>query len=484
MRKTHFENNETGSFVKPLILVVDDEESVRESFRLALQDYYELVFAEDSKTTIQILKSQTFDLCLLDIMLPDGSGLDLLRQIKRRDESIEVIMVTALTGVDTALDAMKSGAYDYITKPYKIAELYELIKRVLAKKALEKENRFLREELASRKPICLLGNSNAVQEVIKQISSVSKTESPLLIRGELGSGLEEVAREIHSQSPRQRGPFITLSCGSLSKSQIEKDVFGEEGDEGKNRSSQIGKLEFANNGTFFLEQVDRLPLEMQEKIFKVFSGKKMIRMSGHTSLVVDVRVIASTDTDLLAEVEKGNFRKDLYQFFSAFSIVLPALRERREDIISLVDYFLKVTNQKAKIHVKNIQKEAIQFLTQYSWPGNIKELENSVEMMVLFAGKETLSIEDIPIDILVKQIDLAKTKEEAKLSLKRVRRQFERQFIRKVLERTRGNQTLTAATLGLHRNTLIWKLKELNLEDDYKRIVKKRREHGIGFRNL
>ncbi len=470
--------------MKPLILIVDDEESVRESFRLALQDYYELAFAEDAKATIRILKNQTFDLCLLDIMLPDGSGLDLLRQIKRRDESIEVIMVTALTGVDTALDAMKAGAYDYITKPYKIAELYELIKRVLAKKALEKENQFLREELGLKKPASLLGNSKAVQEVIKQISKVSKEETPVLIRGEMGSGLEEVAREIHSKSPRHRGPFITLFCGSLSKGQIEKDLFGEEGDEGKNHTAQIGRLEFANTGTFFFEQVDRLPLEIQEKIVKVFSGKKMFRLGGHVSLPVDVRVIVSTDTDLQAEVEKGKFRKDFYQFLNVSSIQLPPLRERQEDIPVLVDYFLKMTNQKAKIHVKSIQKEAIQFLTHYGWPGNIKELESSVEMMVLFAGKEILSIEDIPIDILVKQIDLAKTKEEAKLSLKRVRRQFERQFIRRVLERTRGNQTLTAATLGLHRNTLIWKLKELNLEDDYKRIVKTRREHGIGFRNL
>jgi DNA-binding NtrC family response regulator len=417
-------------------------------------------------------------------MLPDGSGLDLLRQIKRRDESIEVIMVTALTGVDTALDAMKLGAYDYITKPYKLDELYELIKRVLAKKSLEKENHFLREELASKKPISLLGSSKAVQEIIKQISAISKMESPVLIRGEMGSGLEEVAREIHSQSPRRRGPFITLSCGFLSKNQFEKELFGEEGIEEKNRSPQIGKLEFANGGTFFLEQIDRMPLEIQEKVLKVFLGKKMFRVGSHASLALDLRVIVSTDTDLPAEVEKGNFRKDLSQFLNSFSIVLPALRERREDIPGLVDYFLKVTNQKAKIQVKNIQKEAIQFLTQYSWPGNLKELENSIEMMVLFAGKDTLTIEDIPLDILVKQIDLAKTKEEAKLSLKRVRRQFERQFIRKILERTRGNQTRTAATLGLHRNTLIWKLKELNLEDDYKRIVKKRREHGIGFRNL
>lgn len=470
--------------MKPVILIVDDEESVRESFRLALQDDYELVFAEDAKATLRILKGQTFDLCLLDIMLPDGSGLDLLRQIKRRDESIDVIMVTALTGVDTALDAMKLGAYDYITKPYKIDELYELIKRVLTKRALEKENRFLREEIGLKKPVVLMGTSRVTQDLVKKIAGVAKADLPVLIQGEMGSGVEEVAREIHSQSLRSRGPFITFHCSSFSKGQLEKELFGEEGDESKNKSPQIGKLEFADGGTFFLEQVDRLPLETQDKLTRVFTEKKMLRLGSQVSVGLDIRVIASTDVELSSNLDKGNFRRDLHQFLNTFSIALPPLRARQEDIPDLIDYFLKIANQKAKVAVKTIQKDAIQFLTQYNWPGNLKELENSIEMMVLFAGKETLTLEDIPLDILVKQIDLAKTKEEAKLSLKRVRRQFERQYIRKVLERTRGNQTRTAATLGLHRNTLIWKLKELNLEDDYKRIVRKRREHGVGFRNL
>ena len=473
-----------GWLVKPVILIVDDEESVRESFRLALQDEYHLAFAEDAKATLRILKSQTFDLCLLDIMLPDGSGLDLLKQIKRRDETIDVIMVTALTGVDTALEAMKSGAYDYITKPYKIDELYELIKRVLAKRSLEKENRFLREEISAKKPVCLLGGSKAIQELGKKISAAAKSDSEVFLQGEMGSGVEEVAREIHNQSPRNRGPFITVSCGSFSKAQLEKELFGEEGDETKGKSPQIGKLEFADGGILFLNQVDRLPAEIQEKLLKALSDRKIYRTGSQVSVPLDIRVVASSDADMAALLSRGTFRKDLHQFLNAFSLTLPPLRERREDIAELVDYFLKLANQKTKIPVKIIQKEAVQFLTQYAWPGNLKELENSIEMMVLFGGKETLTIEDIPLDILVKQIDLAKTKEEAKLSLKRVRRQFERQYIRKILERTRGNQTRTAATLGLHRNTLIWKLKELNLEEDYKRIVKKRRERGVGFRNL
>lgn len=470
--------------MKPLLLIVDDEESVRESFRLALQDEYDLAFAEDAQKTLKILKTKTFDLCLLDIMLPDGSGLDLLRQIKRRDESIDVIMVTALQGIDTALEAMKSGAYDYITKPYKIEELYQLIRRVLTKRGLEKENRFLREEMNRRKPVSLSGESKVLQETAKKITAAAKTDAAVLITGEMGIGAEEAAREIQNQSSRPKGPFVTVACGSLSKGQFDKELFGEEGDEAKGKQPQIGKLEFADKGFLFLDQVDRMPVEIQDRLLKALTDKRMSRMGSQASIPLDLRVIASTETDLSPLVESAAFRKDFHQYLRAYSLVLPPLRERKEDIPGLIDYFLKVANQKAKVPVKTIQKDAIQFLTQYAWPGNMRELENSIEMMALFAGKETLTLEDIPLDILVKQIDLAKTKEEAKLSLKRVRRQFERQYIRKVLERTRGNQTRTAATPGLHRNTLIWKLKELNLEDDYKQIVKKRREHGVGFRNL
>ena len=252
--------------MKPVLLIVDDEESVRESFRLALQDDYNLTFAEDAKTTLRILKSQSFDLCLLDIMLPDGSGLDLLRQIKRRDESIDVIMVTALTGVDTALDAMKMGAYDYITKPYKIDELYELIKRVLIKRALQKENRFLREEMDHRKPVSLIGTSKALQELVQKIAGVAKAELPVLISGEMGSGVEEAAREIHAQSLRAKGPFIVVSCASLPKNHLERELFGEEGEEAKNKQPQIGKLEFCRQGnSLFGSSRDRsLLLDLQE----------------------------------------------------------------------------------------------------------------------------------------------------------------------------------------------------------------------------
>jgi DNA-binding NtrC family response regulator len=470
--------------VKPIILIVDDEESVRESFRLALHDDYSLLFAEDIKSTLRILKSRAFDLCLLDILLPDGSGIDLLRQIKRRDESIDVIMVTALQGVESALDAMKLGAYDYITKPYKLEELYQIIQRVLAKRALEKENRALREGMDRREAVGLTGQSKSLQAMRAKISDAAKTGLPVLLTGEMGSGIEEVAREIHAQSPNNGGAFTTVSCADLKKGNVETELFGKAGDETQNKPSQIGKLEFAEGGTLFLNQVDRLPPEIQDKLFKALSDKKMTQAGSHVVLPVRTRVVASLSPECDSGAEKATLRKEFHQYLSAIVLAVPPLRERREDIPELIRCFLKTSNQKARVPVKTIQNEAIQYLTRYGWPGNLSELENSVEMMVLFAGKDTLTIEDIPLDILVKQIDLARTKEEAKLSLKRVRRQFERQFIRKVLEKTRGNQTRSAATLGLHRNTLIWKLRELNLEVDYRAIVKKRREQKIGFRGL
>jgi len=468
--------------MKPVLLIVDDEESVRASFRLVLKDDYELAFAADCKQTLQILKNQTFDLCLLDIMLPDGTGIDLLRQIKRKDDSLDVIMVTALQGVDTALEAMKLGAYDYLTKPYRVDELLELVRRVLKKRDLEKENKFLRAEMDKRKPASLIGESRPLLELLEKAKRLALADVPVLLMGEVGTGVEEVARLIHEQSHFQKGAFIKINCAALTPGQAESELFGRERRGSKEGGLQIGKLEFAQGGTLFLEQADRLPPAIQDKLLQVFVWKKVTRVDGETALPANFRVVASVTLDQARKQAEG-LKEEFLGFFGEFVLRVPPLAERKRDIPELIQHFLKTSNQKAKVPVKSLTPEAVQFLTEYPWPGNVRELENSVEMMVLFAGKETLTIDDVPLDILIKQIDLAETKKEAKLSLKRARRQFERQYIRKVLEKTRGNQTRTASTLGLHRNTLIWKLRELSLEDDYKRIVQKRRERGLGFRD-
>lgn len=466
------------------LLIVDDEESVRESFRLALQDKYQLTFAEDIKSALKALKLRDYDLCLLDILLPDGSGLDLLKQAKRRDETLDVIMVTALQGVDTALDAMKLGAYDYVTKPYKLDDLYAVIHRALMKRKLERENRYLREERQHHQPLVFLGSSPVLREFRLKVEGMAGADFPVLMTGETGSGQEDIAREIHRLSPRSRGPFIRLDGSSVPRGHWEVELFGWESDDSRKQTSQIGKLDFAQGGTLFLDQADSMPAQVQDRLAKTLTEKRFNRLDSKASQSLDIRLIASLEGDYPSFPSSIPLRRELLQLLKTFSLAIPPLRERKEDLPELIHQFLKNANQRASVQVKALQKDAMQLLVKYPWPGNLREMEAVLEMMVLFAGKENLGLEDVPLDLLVKQIDLAPTREEAKISLKRVRHQFERQYIRKVLERTRGNQTRTAATLGLHRNTLIWKLKDLNLEEDYRQIVKKRRDRGIGFKDL
>ena len=267
--------------------------------------------------------------------------------------------------------------------------------------------------------------------MLEKISELAKADLPVLLSGETGSGLEDVAREIHEQSRRHPGAFIAVSCATLGKGNAETVFFGKTGNDARHTSARAGKLERAEGGSLFLDQIDRLVPDAQDKLFKALASGKITRAGSQAVVPFDTRVIASCGPSFDANSEKNTLRKDFHHFLGALALSVPPLRERREDIPEIIHYFIR------------------QYLMRYGWPGNLEELKNIIELMVLFAGKETLTLDDIPMDILVKQIELARTKEEAKHSLKRMRRHFERQFIRKVLERTRGNQTRTAATLGL-----------------------------------
>ncbi len=464
--------------MKPALLIVDDEESVRESFRMVLQNDYDLAFAEDAKSTLRLLKKQTFNLCLLDIMLPDGSGLDLLRQMKRLDESIDVIMVTALQGVETGLNAMKGEARDYITKPFNIEELRGLIKKVLSKKTMEMKKNAL-SELGASEILWLKGPSKAVRDLARKMGRMAFSKKPVCLIGERGSGVEEAAREIHLKSRRAQGPFVTLNC-ALPENILERELFGGETD---GKIPQIGKLEFADKGTLFLKQIDRMPLSIQEKLMAVFNHKSLLSRESGTRIRPDIRVVGSSEMDLITKFSRRFFTDDFYRFITSSFLLVPPLRERKKDIPFLVGRVLETANAKAKIPVKTISKEALRLLTGYPWPGNVAELEKSVETMVLFAGKDTLGMDDIPLDILIRQMDTAKNKQTVKVSIKQLQRQFERIYIRKVLERNLGNQNRAARDLGLHRNTLIGKIKELSLEKEVWQIVRARRKRGIGFQN-
>jgi two-component system response regulator AtoC len=460
--------------VKPVLLIVDDEESVRESFRQVLQNDYDLVFAEDAKSTLRLLKTQTFNLCLLDIMLPDGSGLDLLRQMKRRDESIDVIMVTALQGVQTGLDAMKGKAKDYITKPFQIDELRGLIKKTLAKRSLEKEV----PPSYELKPLCLTGTSRRIQELIKKMKKMVSSARPLCLVGERGSGVEEIAREIHSKSQRAQGPFVTLNC-SLPEALLERELFG---GETEGRLPQVGKLEFADKGTLFLKQIDRLPLGIQEKLLEVLPGKTLRSQESATRLKLDIRLIGSSDVKLAVPHSKRFFTKNFYRFLTQSIVSVPPLRERKIDIPLLMSRVIETVPGKTSVQM--FEKEALHLLIRYPWPGNVTELESTLKTMVFFAGKDTLTLDDIPFDILIQQMNMGESKKAFKISVKQLQRQFERIYIRKSLERNRGNQSRVAKELGLHRNTLIDKIKQLNLENDIKKMIQKRRLKDMPLRHV
>ncbi len=470
--------------MKAHLLIVDDEESVRESFRLALKEMYDLTFAEDFKSGLKAIKQREYDLYLLDILLPDGSGLDLLKQVKRRDEGLDVIMVTALKDSDTGLESMKNGAYDYLTKPYKLEELYAVIQRALGKRNLEKEIRYLKQDHQDDSHFVFLGSSPEIKVLRKKIEGIAREDVPVLMTGEPGCGQEAIAREIHRQSARSKGPFIRLNASSVIRNHWDGELFGLEGPDSPKKESQIGKLDFANDGTLFLDHAEFIPDPIQTKLSKVLREKKFIRLNSKAAQDLDVRVIASIETRQPLPTGSHPLRREFFQHLNGAALEIPSLRERKGDVQELILQCLKNVRQRTRTGAKAFHKDALQYLTQYPWPGNLLEMESIVEMMAFFAGKEELGLEDIPIDLLLKQIDLAPSRKDPKISLKRVRNQFERQYVRKILEHTRGNQTRTAASLGLHRNTLIWKLRELNLEEDYRQIVIQRRARGIGFKGL
>jgi DNA-binding NtrC family response regulator len=445
--------------MKHHLLIVDDEEGVREAFRMALQDRYRLKFAANAKETLKALKEDRFDLCLLDIMLPDGSGLDLLRQVKRRDPAIEVIMVTALQGVETALEAMKGRAHDYITKPFRVDQLLVKIRELLERREEGQEGPDEEKGLKQWR------DEAAIAPVIKKsLEKAARQGAPVWLTAPMNNGTDRVAWFLHGKSARSQGPFVVLDCASLTPQELELELFGEDR---KNRAPSVGKVEFASGGTLFLAGADRLPAGTQSRLaehFKAIPG-------GGTFL------IASGAEEPKTRPKDAILERDFADLFVSSRVALPALSERSGEIPDLIQRYLRMS----KARVKGIEKEALQALVQYPWPENLDELQKCLETMVHYAQKGTLGPEDIPLDFFLKMMEVSSTGKQSKHLLRKVNRQFERKYILRVLENSKGNQTRTAKVLGLHRNTILQKLKELNLEADYRRIVQERRKARVGY---
>lgn len=438
------------------ILIVDDEASIRNSLQGWFKmDGYRAEVAEDAYEALKKLQEGSFDIVLVDIKMPEMDGIELQKKIKEIDKNIITIIITAYATVETAIQAMKDGAFDYITKPIDPDELSRLIKKAIEQRRLIAENILLRgkiEELQSLDEI--IGESPQMKKVMEMVETVAGTDSTVMIRGESGTGKELIARAIHAKSRRRYFPIVTINCGAYPEGLLESELFGhEKGAFTGAMYTRKGKLEMANKGTLFLDEVGNISPKMQMDLLRVLETKKFTRLGGEKVIEVDFRVISATNRDLEQGIKDGSFREDLYYRLNVFTIFLPPLRERRTDIPLLAHYFLKKFSQSMNKDVREISGEALDVLMKYDWPGNVRELRNVIERaMVNVKGKR------IEVDDLFFTFGSPYPKSEGE-TLEDV----EKAHISKILQKTGWNITKAAEILKIDRVTLYNKIEKYRL---------------------
>lgn len=448
--------------MKPKILIVDDEPSVRESLQQMLsRDFFvsSVGCANDAK---ELWQKGSFDVVLLDILLPDSSGISLLKEFKRDSPNVPVIMITGTRQVKTAVEAMKLGAYDYLTKPFTMDELGSAINSALQSKTQEDEITKLikrsKEEIFFGN---IVGRSQKMLEVYKRIAQVMHTSTTVLIQGESGTGKELIARAIHYHGLRRDKPFIPIHIASLSENLLESELFGhEKGAFTGAIQTRQGIIEMANGGTVFLDEIGDVPSSVQVKLLRLLQEKEFRRVGGTRDIKVDVRFIAATNKDLWQLVRQGTFREDLYYRISVVPINVPSLRERPDDIPLLIYYFIEKfkKDKDIKIQVKGFTKETIELLKRYTWPGNVRELENLIEQLLLTTEHQWILPEDIPLYIHKNEIGLIR-----KDTLEDSLSDYERRLIEEALVKTNGVITKAAHLLGTTRRVLKYKMDKLGI---------------------
>jgi DNA-binding NtrC family response regulator len=444
---------------RPVILVVDDDPGVRESFRLILEDHYDVVDVPDGPSALDVVRASPMDLVLLDIRLPGMDGIEVLERIKTIDERVEVILVTAVKTVRTAVAAMKLGAFDYLTKPFEEDELLSLASRALERRTLEREVALLRSELARTRDLDeIVGKHPVMEKLHGLIAQVARTSTTVLITGESGTGKELVARAIHRHGPRREGPFVAVNPAAIVESLIESELFGHErGAFTGAHQRKLGKFELAQGGTMFLDEIGTLRAEVQAKLLRVLQEREIERVGGTRSIKIDVRVIAATNTNLKDAVGRGTFRDDLYYRLNVVPIVVPPLRERAQDVPLLAEHFLRRDTRDFNKRIEALSPEAVAALQAYRWPGNVRELENVIERCVVLAEGPVIQLNDLPLDVLLPQ-QATRVRAAEALPLNEATDQFERQIVLRVLERVGWNLTEAGRILAIHRNSLRVKL--------------------------
>ncbi len=451
----------------PQIMVVDDERSIVQSLSgLLIDEGFEVTTAENGYEALQQIESDAPDLVLLDIWMPGIDGLETLKEIKKHHPRTHVIMITGHGTIETAVQATKLGALDFIEKPLAFEKVIVAINNALNFRRLEEENRYLRKKTIEKHSIT--GNSEIVQALKAHIAKVAPTESWVLIKGENGTGKELVARTVHNLSPRAMKPLVDVNCAAIPEDLIESELFGhEKGAFAGTNSKKIGKFELADSGTIFLDEIGDMSLKTQAKILRVLQEKQFQRMGGSRILQVDVRVIAATNKDLEVEIGNGTFREDLYYRLNVVPIDVPPLRDRREDLPLLVESFLKEAANKNRITPKKISSEALKMLTNHSWPGNVRELKNLIERLVIMVADDTIRGDHLPEPYNPATGSDGPGSLEPFYSvdnLKTAKHRFEKQFINQKLAENEQNVSRTAKKIGVERSYLHRKIKKLEQE--------------------
>ena len=437
------------------ILAVDDEEPMRRLLRKELsRKGFSVETAQDGEAAHSLIKSEAFDVILLDIVMPGTDGISLMKRLQQDPLSPMIIVLTGKATVETAVEAMKNGAYDYLTKPYKLDELVIIINRAYEHRELKKKNELLHQELVRQEESFeIVSNNRRFRNIISLIRKIAPTDSTVLIQGESGTGKELIANTVWRYSRRSNFPFIALNCATFSENLIESELFGHEKGAFTNAyQTKHGIVEIADNGTLFLDEIAELPLGLQANLLRFLDSGEYRRVGGNRTLRVDNRVIAATNKDLQVLTREGRFREDLFYRLNVINITVPPLRERKEDISDLASLFVRKYSRKMLKKITGLSPEAIGMLNAYSWPGNVRELENIIERAVILCDSESISPEDLAVPS-------ASSPEKNGTSLE----EMEKSHILAVLNEANGNQSKASQMLGIDRKTLYLKLKKYGL---------------------
>ncbi len=455
--------------MKGRVLVVDDEAGVRESLRMVLRGDCELVLAANADEALRVLRGTPPDLMLLDLMMPGRTGLELLEEVSALPEAPPVVVLTGTTTLSTAVEAMKLGAADYLTKPFEVEALRIKVRRMLDRRNLEREVEELRARVEARERLGdLIGGSDPMQRVFRTLRRLAESGSTVLLRGESGTGKELAARAIHDLGPRSAGPFVPVNCAGIPETLIESELFGHErGAFTDARERRVGRFEQASGGTLFLDEIGELAPAVQAKLLRALQERRIDRVGGRESIDVDVRVVAATHRDLDRDVADGRFRADLFYRVNVVPVELPPLRERRGDVRVLAEHFLGQARAATGRGPQRIARDALAALERYPWPGNVRELANAVERAVALAEGEAVELSDLPPALAraARAQQLRETVSSGELGLEQATAQLERELILDALDQTGWNQTRAAERLRVTRRVLKLKLDRHGLKN-------------------